>query len=258
MRALYHTTVQSSFSTANNNTLTDLPRMKSRVLTVSVCSLLLSTVAPNTQAQLSIKAGNVKVEANATTGDAAKSSSTSSDELGSRVKTMQASIQKATDKLKNAGKSSAEQTKALDAVAQEVQSALKEVSPAGGGMYDELQKRIKESESNIKMWQDKSLDPKISGQMQQKYNDLAQRLSRSKDELYKNQISLDNQRNALQKKLQEVNENKEFVAALLQANDLEDANKAIQDVVLSMNSVSKSFDDLLNKITSGGISEKTQ
>jgi len=44
----------------------------------------------------------------------------------------------------------------------------------------------------------------------------------------------------------------------MQLNQLTEANKAIQEVVLSMNSVSKSFDDLLNKVSPSGISEKTQ
>jgi len=232
--------------------------MKSRLTIISAGYLLLAAAVPSLHAQVSLKVGNTKLEAKASSESASQAGANSSDDLKNKVKSLQDNIQKATDRLRSAGKSSAEQTKALDAVAQEVQGALKEVSPNGGGMWDELQKRIKETDGKIKAWQDKSLDTKISGEMQQRYNALAQKLSKSKDNLYKSQIQLDNQRVELQKRLQSVNENKEYVAELLSANDLEEANKAVQDVVQSMSAVSKTFDDLLSKITAVGGSEKTQ
>ena len=232
--------------------------MKPRFFAVCAGCLLFAAAVPSLHAQISVKVGNTKLEAKASTDSGAQPASNSSDDLKNKVKSLQDNIQKATERLRSAGKSSAEQTKALDAVAQEVQGALKEVSPNGGGMYDELQKRIKETDAKVKAWQDKSLDTKLSGEMQQRYNALAQKLSTSKDNLYKSQIQLDNQRVELQKRLQSVNENKEYVAELLSANDLEEANKAVQEVVQSMSAVSKSFDDLLSKITAVGASEKTQ
>jgi len=232
--------------------------MKSRLTIISTGCLLLAAAVPSLHAQVSLKVGNTKLEAKASSESASQAGANSSDDLKNKVKSLQDTSQIATDRLRSAGKSSAEQTKALDAVAQEVQGALKEVSPNGGGMYDELQKRIKETDGKIKAWQDKSLDTKISGEMQQRYNALAQKLSASKDNLYKSQIQLDNQRVELQKRLQSVNENKEYVAELLSANDLEEANRAVQDVVQSMSAVSKTFDDLLSKITAVGGSEKTQ
>lgn len=232
--------------------------MKTRALATSICCLLFTAAAPNADAQLSVKLGNTKVEASASPATGEQAPKNGSSELKGKIEALQENIKKASEQLRNAGKSSAEQTKALDEVAVQVQGALKEVSANGGGMYDELVKRIKETDSKVKMWQDKSLDTKISGEMQQRYNALSMKLAKSKDDLYKNQISLDIQRNELQKQMASITENKEYVVALLAANDLDEANKAVQAVVQSMNSVSKSFEDLLSKVTASDTAEKAQ
>jgi hypothetical protein len=232
--------------------------MKTRALATSICCLLFTAAAPNADAQLSVKLGNTKVEASASPATGEQAPKNGSSELKGKIEALQENIKKASEQLRNAGKSSAEQTKALDEVAVQVQGALKEVSANGGGMYDELVKRIKETDSKVKMWQDKSLDTKISGEMHQRYNALSMKLAKSKDDLYKNQISLDIQRNELQKQMASITENKEYVVALLAANDLDEANKAVQAVVQSMNSVSKSFEDLLSKVTASDTAEKAQ
>ena len=45
---------------------------------------------------------------------------------------------------------------------------------------------------------------------------------------------------------------------MLAANDLEEANKAVLDVVKNMGAVNQSFDGLLKNITSAGVAEKAQ
>ena len=108
-------------------------------------------------------------------------------------------------------------------------------------MYDELVKRIKETDSKVKMWQDKSLDTKISSEMKQRYKALSMKLAKSKDDLCKNQISLDFQRDELQRQLLSITQNKEYVVALREADDL-----------------TKSFEDRLDKIKAADTAEKAQ
>jgi hypothetical protein len=45
---------------------------------------------------------------------------------------------------------------------------------------------------------------------------------------------------------------------MVAANDLEEANKAILDVVKNMAAVNQTFDGLLKDITSAGVAEKAQ
>jgi hypothetical protein len=232
--------------------------MNSRALATSICCLLFTALAPNAGAQISPKLGNTTGETSDSPAAGEQAPKNSSAELKGKIILLQETILKATEQLRNAAQSSVEQTKALDELAVQVQVALKEVSANGEGKYDELVRRIKETDSKVKMWQDKSLDTKISGEMHQRYNALSMKLAKSKDDLYKNQISLDIQRNELQKQMASITENKEYVVALLAANDLDEANKAVQAVVQSMNSVSKSFEDLLSKVTASDTAEKAQ
>jgi len=228
--------------------------MKYNVLAGSIFTLLMVALSANSEAQLSIKAGNVTAEANVSTS---QPGNTTSKDMEDRVKALQDSIVKATDRLQNAGKSSAEKTKQLDALAESVQSALKEVSP-NGGLYSELKKTIDSTEAKSKAWHDKSIDPNVSAQMQLKYRGLENKFSAAKDMLYKGMIALDAQRVDLEKRLKDVKENRDFVVEMMAAGDLEDATKAVLDVVSNMSSVNKSFDNLLQNISGAGISEKTQ
>jgi hypothetical protein len=174
-----------------------------------------------------------------------------------KVKLLQESVKKATDRLQAAGKSGAEKIKQLENLAESVKSALQEVSP-NGGLYTELKKSIDSTDARAKSYHDKSIDPKLSAETQLRYRTLENRFSGVKDKLYKGMMALDAQRVDLEKKLQAVVENKELVADLLAANDLEEANRAVLDVVKNMGSVNESFGDLLNSITSGSIPEKTE
>ncbi len=226
-------------------------------LTLSLAAILQIPV----HAQVSLKAGgSVKVEAApgsapGAPGSAPGASTTSG--LEENIKGLQDSIKKATDRLQNAGKASQEKIKQLDGLAQTVQSALKEVSP-NGGLYSELQKSISATEARAKAYHDKSIDPNISAETQLKYRNLENRLSGAKEGLYKSMMALDAQRIDLEKRLRDVNENKELVADMLAANDLEEANKAVLDVVKNMGAVNQSFDGLLKNITSAGVAEKAQ
>jgi hypothetical protein len=213
-----------------------------------------AVVGPSAYAQVSLKAGGTaKVEVGGS--QAAAGSSTAG--LEENVRGLQESIRKATDRLQNAGKSSQEKIKQLEGLSQTVQNALKEVSP-NGGLYSELQKSIAATEARARAYHDKSIDPNISAETQLKYRNLENRLSGAKEGLYKSMMALDAQRIDLEKRLRDVNENKELVADMLAANDLEEANKAVLEVVKNMGAVNQSFDGLLKNITSGGVAEKAQ
>jgi chromosome segregation ATPase len=205
-------------------------------------------------AQVSLKAGgSVKVE---TASGSAPGASTTSG-LQDNIKGLQDSIKKATDRLQNAGKSSEEKMKELDGLAQTVEVALKEVS-ANGGLYSELQKSISATEARAKAYHDKSIDPNISAETQLKYRNLENRLSGAREKLYKSQMAMDAQRTDLEKKLRDVKENRNLVSDMLAANDLEEANKAVLDVVKNMAAVNESFDGLLKNMVSVGVAEKAQ
>lgn len=215
---------------------------------------LAAVVGPSAHAQVSLKAGGTaKVEVGGSQAPAGSSTAG----LEENVRGLQESIKKATDRLQNAGKSSQEKIKQLEGLSQTVQNALKEVSP-NGGLYSELQKSITATEARAKAYHDKSIDPNISAETQLKYRNLENRLSGAKEGLYKSMMALDAQRIDLEKRLRDVNENKELVADMLAANDLEEANKAVLDVVKNMGAVNQSFDGLLKNITSGGVAEKAQ
>ncbi len=219
-------------------------------LTLSLAAILQIPV----HAQVSLKAGgSVKVEAAPESAPGAASTAGMED----RVKALQDSIKTATDRLQNAGKSNQERIKQLEGLAQTVQSALKEVSP-NGSLHSELQKRISETEAKVKAYHDKSIDPSISVATQAKYRILENKLSTNRERLYKSSMAMDAQRMDLEKKLNDVSENKDLIADMVAANDLEEANKAILDVVKNMAAVNQTFDGLLKDITSAGVAEKAQ
>jgi hypothetical protein len=196
-----------------------------------------------------VGAGDAKSESKPVSGSTA--------DIESNVKSLQESIKKATDSLQRAGQSGVEKQKALDQLSQTVQVALKEVSD-GGSMYSELKRAIDATKAKATAYADKSVDPKVSPQMQLKYRQLNEKLTNESDQLYRSMITLDKQRVNLEGRLKQVNENKEYVADLIGANDLVEANKAIMEVVSSMSNLDKSFDSLLNEIVKTATPEKTQ
>jgi len=200
-------------------------------------------LSANSEAQLSIKAGNVKVEASSSASQTGATDSAMAD----KIKSLQDSIQKATDRLKNAGKSGTEQVSELEKMSQNVQEALKEVSK-GGSLHSELEKRISETDAKAKLFHDKSTDSNTSGETQARYNLLEQKANAMKDKLYQSSIALQNERVALEKTLKMVNENKQIVADMIGLKELEAANDAINEVIGSMKSVDKGFNELLGKI----------
>ena len=229
--------------------------MKHNVLAGSICTLFMVALSANSEAQLSIKAGNVKVDAS-TSGSPANQSGASDSAMTDKIKLMQDNIQKATDRLKSAGKSGAEQVSELVKMSQTVQEALKEVSE-GGSLHEELQKSIAATQAKAKMFHDKSTDPNLSAQMQSTYNMLEQKANTARDKLYQTSIALQNERSTLEKTLKSVNENKELVADLISLKELEAANEAIIAVIGNMKNVNQGFTELLGKIPTG-MSEKTQ
>jgi|GEM_PF-5096449 len=226
--------------------------MKHNVLAGSICALMMVALSANSEAQLSIKAGNVKVEASSSASQSGATDSAMAD----KIKSMQDSIQKATDRLRDAGKSGAEQVNELEKLSQNIQEALKEVSE-GGGLYTELGKRISETEAKTKKFHDLSTDPNTLVQVQKTYAMAEQKSSDLKDKLYQTAMALQAEKSSLEKNLKLVNQNKQLVADLMSLKELEIANEAVIKVIGSMKDVNKGFDDLLGKIPTG-ISEKGQ
>jgi len=226
--------------------------MKHNVLAGSICALLMVALSANSEAQLSIKAGNVKVEASSSASQPSPTDSGMAD----KIKLMQDSIQKATDRLKNAGKSGTEQINELEKMSQSVQEAVKEVSE-GGSLHNELMKRISDTGAKAKAFHEKSTDPNTSASMQATYNKLEKVANDQKDKLYQTSIALQNEKSALEKTLKTVNENKTLVSDLISLKELEAANEAVMEVIGSMKSVNNGFEELLGKIPTG-IKEKGQ
>jgi chromosome segregation ATPase len=225
--------------------------MKAKLLYQLGVAAILTLCSNVTHAQVSGKA-----KSDSSSGEAAAGAPTTSG-IEQNVKALQDSIKKATDRLQSAGKSSSEKVKELENVANTVQTALKEVSP-NGGLYSELKRNIDATEAKMKVYHEKAIAPNLSSETQLKYRGLENRLAKLKDDLYKGMIALDAQRIDLEKTLQDVKENKELVADLLAANDLEEANKAVLEVVGNMGNLNKSFDGLLKNITKASVPEKTQ
>jgi len=177
-------------------------------------------------------------------------------EVRQLVSAANSTFAEASDSLRSAGKPVAEQTKVLDAVAREVQGALKEVSPNGGGRYDEVQKRIQDTDAKIQAWREKSQDTNISVEMRQRYNGLAQKLASSRENLLKTQLLMDGQRVELQKRLQSVNENREYFAELVSAMDLEEADERIREGLQRLGRAAEKFQELLGRIAEAVGSER--
>jgi chromosome segregation ATPase len=221
------------------------------VLLVSVSMLgLFPETAP---AQLAAKgSGAAKPEA---TGGAV--TGTKTDDIQNSIKKLQDSIKRATDRLEGAGKSSTEQTKALDDIMQTVEASLKEVS-AGGGLYGSLERRISETEAQAKAYHEKSISPTLSLKAQTRYRALEAEIVGLSKSLYQAKMGLIAQKTDLEKTLQEVKENRELVVDLLRVNDLKEANNTVLDVIKSMSALNQSFSALLDNVTTVAPAEKTQ
>jgi hypothetical protein len=147
--------------------------------------------------------------------------------LEQRIALLEANVGKAADLFPRESESQQAKLKYFDEMAQALSAYLKEVSP-NGGLYSELQKSITATEARMRAYHDKSIDSNISAETQQKYRKLEERLLGAKDGLYRSKKILDAKRADLQRRLQDVNENRTLVADIF----------AIDDVVKSYDAIS--------------------
>ena len=147
--------------------------------------------------------------------------------LEQRIGLLESSLRKAADLFPRESESQQAKLKYFDEMAQALSAYLKEVSP-NGGWYSELQKSITATEARMRAYHDKSIDSNISAETQQKYRKLEERLLGAKDGLYRSKKILDAKRADLQRRLQDVNENRTLVADIF----------AIDDVVKSYDAIS--------------------
>lgn len=164
-----------------------------------------------------------------------------------RIGFFEAGLRKAADLFPRESESQQAKLKYFDEMARALSAYLKEVSP-NGGLYSELQKSITAAEARIRAYRDKSIDSNTSASTQQKYRKLEERLLGAKDGLDRTKRCLDAKRADLQRRLDDVNENRELVADMLAVDDVAKSCDAIAHVSKNFVVVLQLIDSKLDQI----------
>ena len=167
--------------------------------------------------------------------------------LEQRIGLLEAGLRKAADLFPRESESQQAKLKYFDEMAQALSAYLKEVSP-NGGLYSDLQKSITATEARMRAYHDKSIDSNISAETQQKYRKLEERLLGAEDGLYRSKKFLDAKRADLQRRLDDVNENRELVADMLAVDDVVKSCDAIAHVSKNFVVVLQLIDSKLDQI----------
>ncbi len=204
------------------------------VVCVMVILAAITVVLPEAQAQETqeTQEGQEKKEA--------KEKLSGFPELKNLVKDMQSKIDKASDKLADANRPPEVIIGELAELIH-IASGAKGELDEGGKLFEELKKAIQTTEAKQKEYKDKSNDPQISAKIRQRYDRLAVRFETLGEELYDRQILINRQRDDLGKHIKEWTDEKGFIADLITAGMLEDANQALIEVLDSVKAVNESF-----------------
>jgi hypothetical protein len=210
--------------------------MKKNLLTI-IASLLIATVCAHAQA-----AGGLSIAK----PDSAKKRS-SKDDLREQIANMQFSIGKAILDFSEAGKGSTDRIKDIDALQAEIRAALVPLQD-GGQLQQAVAANLAETKNLQAKYQEKSVKVGLPSKFRIKYEELAERYDQNINNVLDTKQVLDKSRKNLEGTLKELDFNKEFIADLLQADQTEDANEALQMVIEEMQGMEKEIKKLMEGI----------
>jgi hypothetical protein len=119
----------------------------------------------NCAAQVEVRTEGANLQDSSSKPSTSSSSANKSEEWTNHYLSLEADIAKATEVLNKSGTPIFEKMKQLDVLAESLQSAVKEVSPKGV-RYQEVKEAFGSVEAKAKMFHEKSVDPRISVEMQ--------------------------------------------------------------------------------------------
>ncbi len=173
-------------------------------------------------------------------------------EVKNKVEELKSSITKAVERLDKANKGThQDRLKELDALIGDVKKALAEVGP-GGQVFDKLAQSIKITDTMAADVRAKMTDATKSAETQSKYQTLVRAADTQKNKLYQSQMAMNSARAMLEDRVKMLEENKELVVDFARLEQLEEANKAVIEVVKSMNGVTTELDKLVSDIATAG------
>jgi hypothetical protein len=165
-----------------------------------------------------------------------------------KVEELKSNITVAVERLDKANKGThQDRLKELDALIGDVKKALAEVGP-GGQVYDKLAESIKITDAMAADVRAKMTDATKSAETQSKYQTLVRAADTQKNKLYQSQMAMNSARAMLEDRVKMLEENKELVVDFARLEQLEEANKAVIEVVKSMNGVTTELDKLVSDI----------
>ncbi len=223
--------------------------MKSRsLLAVLTVSALAAGFAPAREPRGTAPAADA-ADAGDKTGSPTSASAVN-DAVKKKVEELKTNITTAVERLDRANKGShQDRLKELDALIGDVKKALHEVGP-GGQVYDKLAESIKTTDTMAADVRAKMTDATKTAETQTKYQLLVRAADNQKNRLYQSQMAMNNARAMLEDRVKMLEENKELVVDFARLEQLEEANKAVIEVVKSMNGVTTELDKLVTDITS--------
>jgi hypothetical protein len=157
-----------------------------------------------------------------------------------RIQDLQGKVAAAKKSLEIANRPQNEREKDLDNSISVITTVLAEVSD-GGEVYKMLQQSIATSEAKLKEYKTKMADPQASVKQQEVYLNLVNKFKATTDGLIKSRMGVTMQREALTAALDDAKRNKVLFFDMVQAEELEQANAAIIEMVKSMMLVSDSL-----------------
>lgn len=178
------------------------------------------------------------------------------DEVEARVKTMQDAIKAAVTQFQRANGPTSEKMARLDKVLAVIDASLAEISE-NGPLYQEIGKAMKTSEALQAKYKDKATDPKIDAKIREKYQGLTNKLGTTINGLYERRMVLGDTRTDLEKRRGGLNQERDFIADLITADEMDIANQALLDVIDSVKGVVTSIDQFAENITATPAPEAT-
>ena len=171
------------------------------------------------------------------------------DEIRAKVKEMQELITNSAAKFAKAANGSAKDRIAqLDGVIATIDSSLKELGE-NGKLYQNISTAIAVAEQKQKYYKDKASDPKVDGKIREGYDKLSRNFETQLSSMYDKKILLSKEAANLTAKKNSLGQQKDFVADLIQADEMQAANDALIEVIASVKGVADAIDNFAGQMT---------
>lgn len=180
-----------------------------------------------------------------------QSSQSTIAELDERVKDLKAKTDNAIKRLTGALKGGdQDRRKELEDFLKTAKDALGAISE-GGALYDKLDEAKKLTEEKQEKYDDRAKDPTISAKVREQYSNLARRFDKQIENFYEKRILLGKHRDEMMTMIKEMEDQKEFYADLVLANELQAANDALDLVLESAMKMNHSIGKFVNEMLEG-------